>query len=67
MKAMDSKPYEKERKKDIYRIFKKYDRTNNNALIPKTIPAKANTSSYIWAEIVSLIGGSDDESQCGFS
>jgi centrin-1 len=28
MKAMDSKPYEKERKKDIYRIFKKYDRTN---------------------------------------
>lgn len=28
MKAMNSKPYEKERKKDIYRIFKKYDRTN---------------------------------------
>jgi Ca2+-binding EF-hand superfamily protein len=28
MKAMDSKPYEKERKKDIYHIFKKYDRTN---------------------------------------
>lgn len=25
---MDSKPYEKERKKDIYHIFKKYDRTN---------------------------------------
>jgi len=25
---MDSKPYEKERKKDIYRIFKKYDRAN---------------------------------------
>jgi hypothetical protein len=33
-----------------------FDRSNNNALIPKTIPVKANTSSYIWAEIVSLIG-----------
>jgi Ca2+-binding EF-hand superfamily protein len=28
MKAMDSKPHQKERKKDIMTVFKKYDRTN---------------------------------------
>jgi Ca2+-binding EF-hand superfamily protein len=28
MKAMKSKPYEKERKRDIQHVFKKYDRSN---------------------------------------
>ena len=28
MKAMVAKPFEKEKKKDVYHIFKKYDRTN---------------------------------------
>jgi hypothetical protein len=33
-----------------------FDRSNNNALIPATTPPRANTSSYIWAEVVSVSG-----------
>jgi hypothetical protein len=33
-----------------------FDLSNNNELILATSPAKTNTSSYIWAEVVSLAG-----------
>ena len=33
-----------------------FDRSNNNKLILKTVPARANTSSYIWSEVVSVLG-----------
>lgn len=33
-----------------------FDRSNNNKLIPATVPAKSNTSSYIWVEVVSVSG-----------
>lgn len=29
---MDSKPFKKETKKQIYHVFKKYDRTNKNEI-----------------------------------
>ena len=33
MKAMDTKPYRNETKKEIATIFKKYDRDNKNFLV----------------------------------
>ena len=33
-----------------------FDKKNNNKLIPATTPARSNTSTYIWAEVVSLTG-----------
>jgi len=33
-----------------------FDKTNGNDLIPQTTPPRSNTSSYIWAEVVSLSG-----------
>ena len=33
-----------------------FDKTNGNALIPLTVPAKSNTSTYMWAEVVSVTG-----------
>jgi hypothetical protein len=33
-----------------------FDKNNGNALTPLLTPARANTSTYIWAEVVSVIG-----------
>ena len=33
-----------------------FDLSNNNALVPATIPAKPNSSSYIWVDVVSVVG-----------
>ena len=33
-----------------------FDRSNSNKLIPLTIPTKANTSTYIWANVTSITG-----------
>ena len=33
-----------------------FDKSNNNALVPLTNPAKSNTSAYVWTKVISVAG-----------
>lgn len=55
MKAMDSKPYEKEKKKDIFHIFKKYDRANKGYINMQDLKEKRDLEIEIDEEMMKLM------------